>query len=75
MSSSEVDMSDVAGRVHRRSDVHYRSGGQAASQFLSTSRRDSPEYCPMCGGSVWTLESSSPSRDGTDSPRARERGA
>jgi predicted Zn-ribbon and HTH transcriptional regulator len=37
--------------------------------------RIAPERCPMCGGSVWTLEWPSSSRDGTDAPLARERTA
>jgi rubrerythrin len=39
------------------------------------SDRIAPERCPMCGGSVWTLESPSPSRDGADGPLKRERTA
>jgi rubrerythrin len=37
------------------------------------SRRVAPERCPMCGGSVWTLEWPAPSGDASDAPHARER--
>jgi rubrerythrin len=37
--------------------------------------RIAPERCPICGGSVWTLEWPSPSGDVTDASLARERTA